>query len=90
MDAILDMPIKQALDMILIPDKVREALTGTSNDYSVVYEFVKLYEHGDWTELSRIALVRKISVRNIFSAYNEALLWYGRIINMQIDESEIE
>jgi EAL and modified HD-GYP domain-containing signal transduction protein len=90
LDAILDMPIKQALDMILIPDKVREALTGTSNDYSVIYEFVKMYEQGDWTELSRIALVRKISIRNIFAAYNEALLWYGRIINMQLDENELE
>jgi EAL and modified HD-GYP domain-containing signal transduction protein len=90
LDVILDMPIEKALDMVMIPEVIREALVKEDNDFAKVYNFVKLYERGDWTEISRIALINDISIDNIANAYYETLLWYGRLINMDIDENELE
>lgn len=85
LDAVLDMPFEQALGFIALPDKVKDALLGKANDYKDVLDFVRMYERGEWTELSRIALIKEISISDIFDAYHEALIWYGNLMNMQVE-----
>ena len=87
LDVILDMTMEKALHLVYVPDKVREALMGEENDFSKVFRFIRLYEDGDWTEVSRIALVDKMSISAIAEAYHDALSWYGKLINMS-DEDE--
>jgi len=90
LDAILDVPLDKALDMVLVPDKVKEALLKRDNDLGEIYNFITLYERGEWTEVSRIALMKNISVKDIYDAYYDSLTWYGRMINLKIDEDEID
>ena len=88
LDVILEMPIDKALEMIIVPDTVKSALLGEQNDFGMIYNFIKLYEQGNWNEVSRYALIKNIAVRDIFKAYNEALTWYGHLINMEIENED--
>ncbi|MCL2084615.1 MAG: HDOD domain-containing protein [Oscillospiraceae bacterium] len=91
LDAILDMPIAKALDMVMIPDSVREALVGEAGGFGEIFKFIKLYEYADWIEVSRIALIKNISVEEFFKAYCDALLWYDRLLNAQdIHDDELD
>lgn len=88
LDVILEMPIEKALELVFVPESVKTALTVGNNDFGQVYNFIKSYEQGDWTEISRTALLRNMKIADIYKAYHETLIWYGRMINMTIDEDE--
>jgi EAL and modified HD-GYP domain-containing signal transduction protein len=90
LDVVLEMPIEKALEMIIVPDSVQKALIGEENNFWQIYNFVKNYEYGDWMEVSRTALVYNLKTTDIFHAYNEALHWYGRLINMKIDQDDLD
>jgi len=90
LDVILNTTMDRALKMIYVPEAVRTALLDGSNDVGQVYRFVTDYEAGDWTEISRIALMRKMDICDIAAAYHDALSWYGHIISMKIDEGDLE
>ena len=89
LDAILDMPIDKALEMVIVPDKVHEALTKETGEYGEIFHFVKLYEQGEWMDISRTALIKNLTISDIFNTYYEALIWYGNMISIAIDEDEI-
>ncbi|MCL2082055.1 MAG: HDOD domain-containing protein [Oscillospiraceae bacterium] len=88
LDVILDMTMEKALHLVYVPEPIRDALLGKGNDFSKVYKFIKDYEQGDWTEVSRTALVNKIGIDKIATAYHDALVWYGRMVGMQISETD--
>ena len=90
LNVILETTIEKALQIVRVPDKVKDALLGGSGEFGDVYNFVKLYEEGEWTEISRLALVKNLKIRDIFEAYNEALTWYGRLIAMSVEDSGTE
>ena len=90
LDAIIDQPIEQAIEMVSVPDSVKTALTKEDNEFGEMYRFIKLYERGEWTEVSRIALIKNITVESIFHAYTDALMWYDFLLNMQdFSESDV-
>ncbi|MCL1808081.1 MAG: HDOD domain-containing protein [Oscillospiraceae bacterium] len=80
LNIILETSIEQALQIVQVPEKVKVALLGGENDFAAVYRFIQLYEEGEWTEVSRIALINHMKIKDIFNAYNDALEWYGRLI----------
>jgi EAL and modified HD-GYP domain-containing signal transduction protein len=90
LNVILEMPIEQALKMVHVPEPIRVALLGGSNDFSQVYEFAMLYEEAEWTELSRIALMKNLSIPDIFRAYNDALKWYGDLVALSVGDRVTE
>ena len=89
LDAILDTTIDQALEMVIVPDQVHEALLGKDGEFGEIYRFIKLYEQGDWMEISRIALMKNLSISDIFQTYYDALEWYGNMINIAIDKDDL-
>jgi EAL and modified HD-GYP domain-containing signal transduction protein len=89
LDVVLSVPIKDALGMVFVPASIHEALVkGTGKHYEVL-SFVLTYEHGAWAEISRIALMRHITVDDIHVAYRDALLWYSDMIRMTVDADEL-
>ena len=89
LDVVLDLPIDEAFKMVFVPPPVYNALVGKRGDYYSILFFVQQYELGHWKEISRIALVRNISIEAIHFAYKEAMLWYSELINMAVDESSL-
>jgi EAL and modified HD-GYP domain-containing signal transduction protein len=90
LNVILEMPIDKALQMVYVPEPVKVALLGGHNDFARIYEFVRLYEEGEWTEVSRIALMNNLKTTEVFTAYNEALKWYGDLITMNVGDRVTE
>jgi len=90
LDVVLETSMERALGMVVVPENVKKALLNEGNDFGVVYNFVKAYELGDWTEISLAALTGKLEISAIAAAYREALAWYGHMISMQIDEGDID
>jgi EAL and modified HD-GYP domain-containing signal transduction protein len=82
LNIILETSLESAFKIVRVPDKVRLALLNDEGEYARVYQFIQLYEEGEWTEISRLALVNHMKIGDIFEAYNEALMWYGRLIAM--------
>jgi EAL and modified HD-GYP domain-containing signal transduction protein len=90
LDVVLDMPIEDAFKMVFVPPPVHKALVEQDGDFFSVLYFVLQYEMGHWKEISRVALVRNISIDQIHFAYKEALLWYSDLINQVVDDSELQ
>ena len=85
LDVVLDLPIEDAFKMVYVPPVVHAALVDKKGDFHDVLEFVKQYEMGHWNEISRIALMRNISIEQIHTAYKDALIWYSEMINFSVD-----
>ncbi|MDR0273613.1 MAG: HDOD domain-containing protein [Clostridiales bacterium] len=89
LDVILDIPIEDAFKMVFVPPQIKDALVTQQGEFYIVLFFVQEYEMGHWKEISRIALVRNISIDQIHIAYKEALLWYSDLINMTFDQEDL-
>ena len=79
-DVALDMPIEQALGMVIIAPRIKDALINETGDIYEVLDFVKIYEMGDWHGVSRIALLRNFKIDQIHTAYVSAVTWYSELI----------
>ncbi|MCL2356924.1 MAG: HDOD domain-containing protein [Defluviitaleaceae bacterium] len=90
LDVVLDMTIEEAFKLIFVPPPIHSALVEQTGDFYSVLFFVQQYEMGHWKEISRVALVRNISIDQIHTAYNDALLWYSRLINLTVDQEELQ
>ncbi len=75
-DIMLDKPMEEALDMIVVAKEIRESLLTETGKYSNVMKFIKAYETADWTEVSRVMLLRDISDKQVENKYIESLKWY--------------
>jgi EAL and modified HD-GYP domain-containing signal transduction protein len=89
LDVVLDIPIEDAFKMVFVPPQIHSALVNQQGEYYSVLFFVQQYEMGHWKEISRVALVRNISIDSIHFAYKEALTWYSDLINMTVDQSDL-
>ncbi len=79
-DVILDRPMKEALEMIQVSKEIKAALISREGKFAPVYDFILAYESADWSEVSRILLLRQIDANKIYDAYIESLDWYRRTI----------
>jgi len=86
LDVILETSLAQALQIVRVPDSVRDALMGKDTNFGEVYRFTSLYEEADWTEISRLALVKDIKIGDIFEAYEGALTWYNDMVSMSVGD----
>ncbi|MCL1844680.1 MAG: HDOD domain-containing protein [Defluviitaleaceae bacterium] len=89
LDVVLDLPIEEAFKMVFVPPSIHHALVEQTGDYYSILFFVMQYEMGHWKEISRVALVRNISIDTIHIAYKESMLWYSELINLAVDQVEL-
>jgi EAL and modified HD-GYP domain-containing signal transduction protein len=80
LDVILERPMAEALDMVKVPQNVSDALIHRSGELASVYEFVLHYEMANWSEVSRIMLLKNISIDRTYQAYLGALKWYREVV----------
>jgi EAL and modified HD-GYP domain-containing signal transduction protein len=78
LDAIVDLPIQEALVNVHADPVIVGALTGTASPadpYLNVYRMVCRYEAGDWDAVTALAARTAISTSGIAEAYAESTLW---------------
>lgn len=77
-DALLDLPLKEALRRADVNPTVSAALLGTApeNDlFGVICRLVRAWESGEWATVSELARKAGIPVSSIGEAYAESTLW---------------
>lgn len=80
LDIMLEKPMEEALKMVQVSKKVREALLEGKGDFGKVLNFIKRYEDADWTEVSRLLVLENIEMDDVYNAYLGALRWYRDLI----------
>ncbi len=80
LDIMLDKPMSEALDMVVVPKNVKAALLNGEGDYAKVLHFIKCYEDADWTEVSRQMVLEDLDMDKIYEGYLSALRWYRDLI----------
>ena len=79
-DIMLDKPMQEALDMVVVQGNVRLALLEGKGDYFKVLNFILRYEDADWTEVSRLMVLDNMDMDEVYEAYLSALRWYRDLI----------
>ncbi len=80
-DALLDLPLQEALRRADVASGIRAALLGTAADNDLLYlicRLVRAWEAGDWPTVSTLAVQAGISVSAISEAYSESTAWAER------------
>lgn len=80
LDVILELPMKQALEMVMVTGEVSSALIGDTGSLAPVYDMMKHYEMADWQEVSRLLLLANMDVKQVSNAYVKALSWYKNLM----------
>ena len=82
LDLILDKPMSEALEMVVVSKEIREALIEDKGNFAPVLDFVKQYEAANWTEVSRQMLLMNIEMDKVSDAYISSLQWYRDLFKL--------
>ena len=88
LDVVLDMPMREALDVVFVPEVVKKALVDNEGMLALPLNFIKEYESANWQEASRLMIVHDLDMDSIYHAYLDALSWYRNM--MTENDAEIK
>lgn len=80
LDAMLDMPMEQALEGIPLSDDVKEVLIYTTGTLMAVYDIIICYEKGYCSLISKTSDDIDIDQYQLFDWYIEAISWADNIV----------
>lgn len=81
MDAILELPMEQAMEGVPVADDVRAALLGERNHARDVLDAVVAYERGEWSALDAHAASLGLAQDRLPHLYTEAVEWAGAVFD---------
>lgn len=73
LDALLDLPMKNALEGILLSEEIKEALIEEKGDLRPILDLVKAYEKGQWDLVDKLSKDLEINTNEVEGFYLEAL-----------------
>ncbi len=82
LDAILDMPMNEALEDLSLSEDVKEALVNRTGNLSPIFELVCAYEGADWEKVNKLSSEIGLDKDVIMDGYFEALKWASEIMNI--------
>jgi EAL and modified HD-GYP domain-containing signal transduction protein len=90
LDAMLELPMKDALKMVLVSSDIAEALTEHSGKFGDLYKFIIDYESADWNSVSRAMIIKDLNTSDVYNAYISALCWYRDMLQVEVEGVEEE
>jgi EAL and modified HD-GYP domain-containing signal transduction protein len=84
LDALIDLPLDEALLRVNLPPAIRGALLGAPQEddsFQKLYHLACRYEVGDWGAVTDLAKELKIKLSVIGEAYAESTLWAQQALN---------
>lgn len=84
LDVILEKPMEEALEMVMVAGEIREALINGDGALAPVLDLLVHYETASWQEVSRQLLLAGIGVECISEAYEKTLVWYRELMTERI------
>ncbi len=76
LDIILNKPMSEALKLMKVSKNIQNALVKGSGEFAEVLQFIKCYEAADWTEVSRLMLLKNLDMKDVSKANLDTLAWY--------------
>ena len=76
LDVILEKPMAEALEMVMVAGEVKDALLSGTGKLAPVMNLMQQYENANWQEVSRLLLLDKKEVAPVNEAYMDSLKWY--------------
>ena len=80
LDLILNKPMEEALTMLNISNDIKKALIDNDGPLADIYNFMQAYESANWQEVSRIIIVNKLNMAEIYNSYVDSLKWYTKLL----------
>ncbi len=74
-DAVLDLPLPEALSYVPLPEDVKAALLHQRNPFGDLWNMVLAYEKGEWDVLSTHAKNFGLSESEVAASYLPAVQW---------------
>lgn len=79
LDVILEKPMEEALQMVMVAGEVCEALLKGTGKLAPVLDLMVHYEMANWQEVSRQLLLAGMDAEPVNEAYVKALSWYKKL-----------
>lgn len=76
LDAMLDRPMKEALEMVRVSRDIEGALLDGTGKYAQILEFINAYESANWSEVSRQLVLIGGDDTAVYDSYTKSLSWY--------------
>ncbi len=80
-DALLQKPMTQIMDLLPIADDMKTVLLGRQNSLSVALNLVRCYESGDWRGNEDIREVLGLSETKALTLYVQSVHWAEKMLN---------
>jgi EAL and modified HD-GYP domain-containing signal transduction protein len=90
LDAMLEMPMEDALKLVLVSDDIRTVLISHTGKFSDVYNFMIDYESANWAAVSRLLILHDLTTESIYETYVETLCWYRDMLSEDVPDAEEE
>ena len=84
LDALIDLPLEDALKQVGVGPGIADALLGTASQRNLlrdIYSLACSYERCDWNAVTAAAATLRIQASGISQAYSEATLWAQRALH---------
>lgn len=81
LDIILDKPMEEALSLVKVSHDIEDALIRQSGIFAEPLYFIKQYEAGNWSEVSRLMILENLDTQTVYDAYIDALKWYRELFS---------
>ncbi|SFC59493.1 EAL and modified HD-GYP domain-containing signal transduction protein [Alkalibacterium subtropicum] len=82
LDALLDQPINEALQNLLISEDVRKALICQKGVFSPMLELVIAYEKGDWDSVNTLSLQMNLNEEQISKYYMDSITYSREVMTL--------
>lgn len=81
LDIILDKPMEEALSLVKVSHDIEDALIRQNGIFAEPLYFIKQYEAGNWSEVSRLMILENLDTQTVYDAYIDALKWYRELFS---------
>ncbi|WRS27766.1 HDOD domain-containing protein [Oscillospiraceae bacterium MB08-C2-2] len=83
-DLVMDMPMEQALEIVLVTEEIQDALLHGEGPFAPAEKMVRCYERADWTSVSRLMILHNILPDSLHRAFIDTTGWYSDLINEEV------
>ncbi|NLG04871.1 MAG: HDOD domain-containing protein [Clostridia bacterium] len=80
LDLILNLPMDEALKKVNVSKEITEALVSKKGDFANVLDFMIQYEAASWQEVSRMMILQKVEMNDVYDAYLKSVCWYRDLV----------
>ena len=80
LDLILSLPMDEALKKINVSKEITEALVNKNGEFANVLDFMIQYEAASWQEVSRMMILQKLDMNDVYDAYLKSICWYRDLV----------